>query len=711
MSKEIEDHRLFNHSGNQPFAEVLAHHVSRRDVMRGGLSMAAASMLSFGGAAQALASSGAQKTPLTLAFEAVQGSLTDAVVVPEGYVAQVLVPWGTPLSAGDSWQPDQPMTAERQASSVGMHHDGMAGFALDTDNASRRFVLALNNEYIDQSALWAPQGGPTNADEGQRPAEESRTEINAHGVTLVEVEKDASGQWAHVPGSLYNRRFTSATEMDLAGPVAGSDYVKTRFSPEGTQTRGTNNNCGNGVTPWGTYIACEENWPDIFVNRGERFQDDARIGIPTDKSRYGWDTSAGDASEQNDEFARFDITPRGERAEDDYRNEARTFGYQVEVDPYSDALAVKRTALGRFRHEGCWLGKLEAGQPVVYYSGHDARNEYVYKYVSDAAWDSADANRPGEAYDRLAIGNKYLDNGTLYVARFHADGSGEWLPLTPSTQTRDGRTLAAALGLADDDAAGIIINTCDAADLLGATPMDRPEWASVDPASGEVYLTLTNNTQRTAEETAPTYTNDGEHLEQAGVGYDLAPTNAANPRANNEAGHIIRWRESRLPNAFTWEVFVFGAAADDTDNHSGLTEMNQFASPDGLWFDERDDGQGILWIQTDNGYEGITEYTNDQLLAVVPNGLDDIQGTGPVVNSSNQQQLKRFAVGPNGCEVTGIFATPDKTALFINIQHPGNWPADDNALVQDATVAASGQVRPRASTVVIQKRDGGPVGV
>ncbi|MDN6321236.1 MAG: PhoX family phosphatase [Halomonas sp.] len=710
MSKEIEDHRLFNQSSNQPFADVLAQHVSRRAVMRGGLGLAAASMLGFGGAAQALASNGAQKTPLTLAFEAVQGSLTDAVVVPEGYVAQVLVPWGTPLNAGDSWQSDQPMTAERQAASVGMNHDGMAGFALDADNASRRFVLVLNNEYIEQDALWAPQGGPTDA-EGKRPAEESRTEINAHGVTNVEVDKHPNRHWSHVLGSRYNRRLTSATVMDIAGPVAGSDYVKTRFSPAGTQTRGTNNNCGNGLTPWGTYIACEENWPNVFVNHGQLFQDDARIGIPTDKSRYGWDTSAGDASEENDEFARFNITPRGERAEDDYRNEARTFGYQVEVDPYSDAHAVKRTALGRFRHEGCWLGKLEAGQPVVYYSGHDSRNEYVYKYVSDAAWDPADANRPGEAYDRLAIGSKYLDNGTLYVARFHADGSGEWLPLTPGAQTRDGRTLAAALGLADDDAAGIIINTCDAADLLGATPMDRPEWASVDPASGEVYLTLTNNTQRTAEETTPTYTNDGEHLEQVGVGYDLAPTNAANPRANNEAGHIIRWRESRLPNAFVWEVFVFGAAADDADNHSGLTEMNQFASPDGLWFDEREDGQGILWIQTDNGYDGVTEYTNDQLLAVVPNGLDDIQGTGPVINSSNQQQLKRFAVGPNGCEVTGIFATPDKTALFINIQHPGNWPADGNALVQDATAVASGQVRPRAATVVIQKRDGGPIGV
>ena len=710
MSKEIEDHRLFNHSHNQPFAEVLAQHVSRRDVMRGGLGLAAASMLGFGGAAQALAGEQA-KTPLTLAFEAVRGSRTDAVVVPEGYVAQVLVPWGTPLQAGQEWQADQPMTPERQAMSVGMHHDGMAGFALDADNASRRFVLALNNEYIDQDALWAPQGGPTNAEAGARPADESRTEINAHGVTLVEVEKDANGQWSHVANSPYNRRFTSATVMDLAGPVAGSDYVKTQFSPDGTQTRGTNNNCGNGVTPWGTYIACEENWPDIFVNRGERFQDDARIGIPTDKSRYGWDTSAGDATEQNGEFARFDITPRGERAEDDYRNEARTFGYQVEVDPYSGARAVKRTALGRFRHEGCWLGKLEAGKPIVYYSGHDARNEYVYKYVSDAAWDPADANRPGAEYDRLAIGNKYMDNGTLYVARFHADGSGEWLPLTPSAKTQDGRTLAAALGLAENDLAGIIINTCDAADLLGATPMDRPEWATVDPASGEVYLTLTNNTQRSEEGADATFTNDGSELSQPGVGFATAPANAANPRANNEAGHVIRWRESRLPNAFTWEVFVFGAAADDADNHSGLNEMNQFASPDGLWFDEREDGQGILWIQTDNGYEGVTEHTNDQLLAVVPQGLEDIRGTGPVINSSNQQQLKRFAVGPNGCEVTGIFATPDKTALFINIQHPGNWPADGSALVQDATAAASGQVRPRAATVVIQKRDGGPVGV
>jgi len=703
MSKEIEDHRVLNPGTNEPFASVLDRHVSRRSVMRGGLGLAAASMLGFGGAAQALASSAMPKTPLRLAFESVAGSRSDAVMVPPGYTAQVLVPWGTPLAGeATAWHADLAMTAERQAGSVGMHHDGMHGFALDEASASQRFVLALNNEYIDQQALWAPQGGPTNAEQGARPAAESRTEINAHGVTLVEVIKERDGRWRHVADSPYNRRITSATEMELAGPVAGSAYVATRFSPEGRLARGTNNNCGHGVTPWGTYLACEENWPNIFVNTGERFPDDARIGIPTERGRYGWETSAGDPAEENDEFARFDITPRGAEAREDYRNEARTFGYQVEVDPYDGRRrAVKRTALGRFRHEGCWLGKLEPGKPVVFYSGHDARNEYIYKFVSTAVWDPADANRPGAAYDRLAIGAKYLDDGVLYAARFAADGSGEWLALTPQALTRDGRRLHAALGLGEEDQAGILIHTCDAADLMGATPMDRPEWASVDPASGEVYITLTNNSQRTEAGSDATYTNAGGTIDAPGVGFATAPVNAANPRADNSAGHIIRWREAGDGTRFAWEVFVFGAAAEDADNRSGLTAANQFASPDGLWYDERGDGQGILWIQTDNGYAGVTEHTNDQLLAVVPGALE-----GGVVTPENQQHLKRFAVGPNGCEVTGIFATPDKTALFINIQHPGNWPASE-----DASEVTQGDVRPRAATVVIQKQDGGPVAV
>jgi secreted PhoX family phosphatase len=717
MSKEIEDHRNFNLSGNEPFSSILEKHVSRRDMMRGGLGLAAVSVMGFG-ATSALAAPDARtgmkgtsapgKTPLTLAFESINGALLDSVVVPAGYTAQVLIPWGARLNSSvPEWHNDIEMTPEIQANSLGMHHDGMYHFPFNKGSASREFLLAINHEYIDQNALWAPNGGPTNRSSGNRPADEVRTEINAHGVSVVHIKKQTDGRWTHVVDSPYNQRITNASEMELGGPVAGTDYVKTKYSPEGLLTRGTTNNCANGYTPWGTYLASEENWPGYFVRNEDRQLDDDRLGVSTGRSRYAWETAAGDGSEQNDEFARFDTTPRAADATGDYRNEARTYGYHVEVDPYDGSRrAVKRTAMGRFRHEGCWPGKLEPGKPVVFYSGHDARNEYIYKFVSKAAWSPSDASRPGANFDRLAIGAKYLDDGTLYVARFDADGRGEWLPLTPKARTQDGQLLHQALNLAADDQAGIIIHTCDAADLMGATPMDRPEWGAVDPTSGDVYMTLTNNSDRTAEGSEPTYTNGGSDVDELGVGYDTAPVNAPNPRADNGAGQVIRWREDDSATGFDWEVFVFGAAASDPDNFSGLTELNQFASPDGLWYDDRGNGDGILWIQTDNGYDPVEEYTNDQLLAVVPKALERDGNGKAVVNAHNQKHLKRFAVGPTGCEVTGIFTTPDKTSLFINIQHPGNWPTSD-----DATQATDGQVRPRAATVVIQKEDGGQIGI
>ncbi|MGO2056448.1 MAG: PhoX family protein [Halomonadaceae bacterium] len=196
---------------------------------------------------------------------------------------------------------------------------------------------------------------------------------------------------------------------------------------------------------------------------------------------------------------------------------------------------------------------------MVFYSGHDSRNEYIYKFFSTAAWD--------------------LDDGTLYVARFDADGSGEWLPLTPQATTREGSLLHEAQGLAADDQGGILIRTCDAADLMGATPMDRPEWASVDPASGEVYMTLTNNSKRTEAGSEATYTNEGRHIDELGVGFATAPVNDANPRTYNGAGHIIRWLEGNDMSRFEWKVFVFGAAAADSGNRSGLTQANQFCQP------------------------------------------------------------------------------------------------------------------------------------
>jgi secreted PhoX family phosphatase len=438
------------------------------------------------------------------------------------------------------------------------------------------------------------------------------------------------------------------------------------------------NNCGNGSTPWGTYLTCEENWPGYFVaDEATMTEDQKRIGISSLTSgRYNWHDQAGSADEVQGEFSRFNLTPTGANALEDYRNEANGYGYIVEIDPYNpDSTAVKRTALGRFRHEGCAYGKLEAGKPIVFYSGHDSRFEYLYKFESTAMWDPADADRT----DRLAVGAKYMDSGTLYVARFDDDGKGMWLPLVLTTPSADGsETLANSFSSQAD----IILNTAGAADIVGATPMDRPEWTAVDPVTGTVYLTLTNNTQRTDT------------------------TNPANPRLNNAFGHIIRWDEVEGSNEFDWDIFVFGSPedADAETNLSGLDEFNQFASPDGMAFDAR----GIMWVQTDNGADEVTSYTNDQMLAVVPSKLVDADGNQEVLSAGNQAELRRFFVGPNNCEVTGLSLTPDQKNFFVNIQHPGNWPYNTNAAEE---TPAGTSVRPRASTVVIMKDDNGEIGV
>lgn len=667
MSKATFDPTRYNPSNNPSFNSVLEKHISRRGLLRSGSAMAGLGMMSGFG----LSACGGNKKPdgkrVTLGFDSIAGSKTDSVVVASDYRAHVLAPWGTPLNDNAMpWQADGTNTAQDQLNSVGMHHDGMSYFPID--DSSDDGLLCINHEYVDQDALH-PNGATVDAETGLRTlVDEVRKEIYGHGVTVVRVKR-VDGSWQVVKNDPHNKRYTGATEMEIAGPLAGSPLVATKFSPDGTTARGTLNNCGSGETPWGTFLTCEENWPDYFANREALTADQARIGVADDNTRYGWDDVAGDESEVDDEFRRFDMTPSGESAIMDYRNEANGHGYIVEIDPYSpNSMAVKRTAMGRFRHEACVLGKLSAGKPVVFYSGHDARFEYMYKFVSSAPWNPADA----DSTDRLATGAKYMDEGTLYVARFNEDGSGDWLPLTLDSITDSG-TLADTFA----SQAELILNTAGAADLLGATPMDRPEWAAVDPITGTVYLTLTNNTRRTEE------------------------TNPANPRLDNKFGHIIRWDEGVDATDFAWDIFVFGAPADAEMeiNRSGLTDLNQFASPDGLVFDKR----GILWVQTDNGADEVTEQTNDQMLAVIPSALAE----DGVITPDNQSQLKRFFVGPNGSEVTGLAFNPAQTSFFANIQHPGNWPYSNDAT--EATPAGM-SVRPRSATVLIEQLDGHPVG-
>lgn len=689
MSKATFDPRKLNRSPNAPFSDILNAAMSRRSLVKGGAGMAALGLFAsvgLTGCSDDDDDNDPAQSASTLNFESIPGSLTDAVTVASGYTAAVLAPWGTPLnSTANDWQSDGSNTAEDQANSVGMHHDGMHFFPLNDEETDG--LLCINHEYIDQDALH-PAGATRDGVTGLRnSAEEIRKEINAHGVTVVRIQL-VNGVWEVVPNDSHNRRFTGATEMDISGPVAADPIaLQTPYAPAGDVVRGTLNNCGNGYTPWGTYLTCEENWPGYFVNTGAQNAAEQRLGIGTTDTRYGWDDVAGDVSEVDAEFARFDTTPSGANALADYRNEANGHGYIVEIDPYDPASrAVKRTALGRIRHEGCVFGKLRAGEPVVFYTGHDGRFEYMYKFVSDAVWDPTDA----DSSDRLATGAKYMDEGTLYVMRFNDDGTGEWIPLLRSTEVTAeyiaANSLVGVSTLGDIYAtdAALFLNTPGAADAVGATPMDRPEWCAVDPVTGSVYLTLTNNTRRD----------------------DTTGTNPANPRLDNKYGHILRWDESSDPTAFTWDIFVFGAPAAGVDaaeyNLSGLTEMNQFASPDGLVFDSR----GILWVQTDNGASEVTSYTNDQMLAVVPSRLR-VSGEQAVLSSDNQDALRRFFVGPNGCEVTGLAFAGSNTSFFANIQHPGNWPFTDDATEETPTGTT---VRPRAATVVFRKTDGGAIG-
>ncbi|MGH8503084.1 MAG: PhoX family protein [Gammaproteobacteria bacterium] len=672
-----------NTSNNVPFQTILHRRLSRRDVLRGGVAAAAGYMLgmpvvNYVAARTARGIKAHETVARQLGFESIPGSLADKVSVPPGYKVQLFAPWGTPINGASPAfdEINASNSAEEQAMQAGDHHDGMRYFPVPKGyEGSDHGILCVNYENITQQYLHP--NGPSIDEHGNRlVADEVRKEINAHGVGVIEMQKAIGGDW-EIVDSGFNRRITCATPMTFSGPAAGSELLQTKYSPDGTRGRGTQNNCAHGFTPWGTYLTCEENWNGYFVNKNTELpREHSRYAVPTEASRYGWHTLAGDPSEVDDEFARFDASSKGASAVDDYRNEPNQFGWVVEIDPYDpSATPVKRTALGRMAHEGCWIHKVEDGKPLVFYMGDDARFEYIYKFVTKRPYHAASAD------------GSLLDEGTLYVARFNEDGSGEWRALDESN---------AALLAEFGSLAGILVNTRSAADMVGATPMDRPEWGAVHPVTGEVYMTLTNNDQRGDGEIGESFAE-----QQAGQDIDAAPP--PNPRAPNPYGHIIRWREDGDDPAatqFTWDIFVFGSRADQPAelNRSELTEDNQFASPDGLWFDPR----GVLWIQTDDGSD-LRELTNNQMLAVIPSSLQ-----GGEVTPKNQAELRRFLVGPAGCEITGIDMTSDGRTMFVNVQHPGE---DGTFDAPTSTFPGGAGTRPRSATLVITREDGGVIGL
>lgn len=405
-----------------------------------------------------------------------------------------------------------------------------------------------------------------------------------------------------------------------------------------------------GTTPLGTYNNCGNGstpW-GTYLACEENFNGyfsaaDEEHEVSPELQRYG--VSASDWG-----YGWAKIDDRFEVSKDP--NEPNRHGYVTEIDPrLPDAAPKKRSALGRFKHENAELVVNNDGRVVVY-MGDDERGEFLYRYVSNGVF------APGGETDTL------LEDGKLYAAKFADTGEGEWLELNPETS-----------GMAS--MAEVCIHTRIAASTVGATTMDRPEWVTSNPNAPEVYCALTNNKNRGIKPNA---------------GGDETPAGGPNPREENLYGQVVRWRPNggdHTSNEFSWDLYVMaGNPKLHTDAYGGsdnVSEANMFNSPDGLKFDSN----GVLWIQTDGNYtneEAFEGHGNNQMLAGDPS-------TG---------EIRRFLVGPNECEVTGLTWSPDKRTMFIGIQHPGekgnsHWPEGGDAV-------------PRSAVVAIKRDDGGLVG-
>lgn len=610
---------------------------TRRKLLAGSGALGLAGFLGGGVSLPAFAqvTSAPANSPL-LGFTGIPASTADEIAIAPGYRAEVLISWGEPLVDGaPAFDPQGNNSAADQEKQFGDNNDGMSFFAID-DN---RGVMAINNEYVNEQYLFAHGGSKAIS------AEDVKKSQAAHGVSVVEVARGEGNRWHVVRPSRYNRRITANTLMHFSGPAAGNAALQTAADPEGKTVLGTFGNCANGKTLWGTYLTCEENFDTYFGTKVAGFTPDAH------QKRY---TLKASEPERNwsDFDERFDVAKNP--------NEFNRHGWIVEIDPLDPtSVPIKRTALGRFKHENAAVTVAKSGELVVY-MGDDERGEYIYKYVSRGKVDHANptANRA------------LLDEGTLYVAVFEGDkngtplkGTGRWLALVHGQNG-----LTAENGFADQ--AAILINARAAADVVKATRMDRPEWIAVNPHDGRAYCTLTNNNKR---------------------GNEKMPVDAANPRPDNIYGQIIRWDERGDATAqqFSWDIFVLcgNPIAHPQGVQRGtpnITAENTFNSPDGLGFD----GAGRLWILTDGKYSNEGDYQgqgNNQML----------------VGDPESGEIRRFMVGPKSCELTGITFTPDYKTLFVNVQHPGE---------EGDSHFPGNSPRPRSSVMMITREDGGVLG-
>ncbi|MEL6365739.1 MAG: PhoX family phosphatase [Pseudomonadota bacterium] len=627
-------------AGARTIAEIVDSRLSRRGFV-GGLAATSGLLLAAcekTGGAGADAKTRGGPAPV-FDFDEITRGVDETHHLPNGYVADIVIRWGDPLFADSPLFDPDAQSETAQLRQFGYNNDYLGFIPLPAGaEGAARGLLCVNHEYAS-TLLMLPGVAATYPRSMTR--ERCLTEMAAHGGSIVEVVRTAAG-WAAVVDGAYNRRITAhATPMELTGPAAGSPRLQTTEDPSGRTVAGTMNNCAGGITPWGTWLTAEENFNGNFLGESPTDHPEAanheRYGVPG--GWYQWGRH----------FDRFDVAKEP--------NEPNRFGWIVEIDPMDPtSTPKKRTALGRFKHEGAESVVAPDGR-VVLYMGDDQRFDYVYKFVTAERFDA----------ENPAVNRDLLDDGTLYVARFDEDGSVAWLALNhgdgPLTSENGFRSQA-----------DVLIETRRAADLLGATPMDRPEDVEPDPRTGKVWVMLTNNSRRTEDQ-----------------------IDAANPRAENRFGHIIEITEPDGDFTAThsrWEILV---RCGDPSVAEVRATWNPLTSDDGWYGSPHNcalDPAGRLWVATDgNQATGAAD------------GVWAMETTGARRGTSTA-----FFRAPVGAEVCGPRFTDDGETLFVAVQHPGDG---DGASFEAPTTRwpdFEDGVPPRPSVLAIRKSDGGPIG-
>lgn len=625
------------------FGDVLAERLGRRDLIKGLVGVAA---LAAARPALTAAPARAEEAAGRFPFRELTAPPDENIHVAEGHDAQVLIRWGDPVLPGAPAFDPRAQTAAAQARQFGYNNDFLGLIPLPGQDPARRALLVVNHEYTNEELMFPGIGNQTaKAGFAGMTRELVDIEMAAHGGSVLEIARADDGRWRVVPDSPHARRITLETPMVLTGPAAGSPLLVTAADPEGRHVRGMLNNCAGGVTPWGTWLSCEENINYYFSGSRDGLADAEalkRFGIP------------GNAAAWAKYHDRFDLRKEP--------HEPNRFGWVVEIDPFDPTAAPKkRTALGRMKHEGA-AGIVNADGRYVVYLGDDQKMEHVYRFVSKARVDLADR----------AANRDLLDEGTLSVAVFKPDGTGEWRdlvfgegPLTPAN------------GFADQ--AQVLVHARLAATRLGATRMDRPEDVEADPRTNTVYVMLTANDTRTEDEVEP-----------------------ANPRAKNVHGHIVEIRPpggDHAAGTFAWDVLV--RCGDPNAPGSGAafspatTEFGWFGNPDNCAVDH----QGRLWVATDGNSAGSTGRTD---------GIFALETEGPLRGTAR----RLFSV-PVGAEMCGPVFTADDATLFVSVQHPGESEDGRRSTFDDPLTRwpdFTPAMPPRPSVVAITRKGGGPVG-